>query len=134
MAFGNYYNGMGYQPGAFAPTGAVPDMLNQYKTPYQQPQQNSGLIWVQGETGAKSFIVAPGQSALLMDSESSRFYLKSADASGMPLPLRIFEYSEVTVGAPTKETPTPTPKYVTWEEFEARLSRLENVKEEPVNE
>ena len=142
MAFGNYYNGMGYQPGAFMPGGAVPDVLGQYKTPYQpqpQPQQpaqhgGNGLIWVQGETGAKSFIVAPGQSALLMDSESSRFYLKSADASGMPLPLRIFEYSEVTVGAPTKETPTPTPKYVTWEEFEARLSRLENVKEEPVNE
>lgn len=55
-------------------------------TPVQQPQQN-GLIWVQGEAGAKSYLVAPNSTVLLMDSENQRFYLKSSDASGMPLPL-----------------------------------------------
>lgn len=64
---------------------------------YQQPQQpTSSLIWVQGEAGAKSYLVGAGQSVLLMDSESSRFYIKSTDTSGMPMPLRVFEYEEKT--------------------------------------
>ena len=68
----------------------------------QAPAQTSGnaVIWVQGETGAKSYLVAPNTTVLLMDSESNRFYLKSSDGSGMPQPLRIFEYSEVNRNAP----------------------------------
>lgn len=31
-----------------------------------------------------------------MDSESNSFFIKSADTSGMPLPLRIFDYQERT--------------------------------------
>lgn len=84
--------------------------LAQTYTPVQVPQtnvapvqqNNNGLIWVQGETGAKSYLVAPNSTVLLMDSENQRFYLKSSDASGMPLPLRIFEYTEKTQNAPNK--------------------------------
>jgi hypothetical protein len=36
---------------------------------------------------------------MLLDAENSVFYLKSADASGMPLPLRIFDYKERTTTA-----------------------------------
>ena len=56
----------------------------------QQPmqQQSSQIIWVSGEAGAKSYLVAPGNTVMLLDAENSVFYLKSADASGMPLPLR----------------------------------------------
>ena len=77
--------------------------LAQAYTPVQVPQQNvtpvqqnnqNGIIWIQGEQAAKSYMVAPNTTVLLMDSESQRFYLKSTDASGMPLPLRVFEYSE----------------------------------------
>lgn len=64
-----------------------------------QPQSNSGLIWVQGENAAKAFPVSPGTSQLLMDSESECFYIKTTDASGMPLPLRTFTYKEV-INAP----------------------------------
>lgn len=64
--------------------------------PVQQPQQNnSGILWVSGEVGAKSYLVAPGTSVLLMDSESEKFYIKSTDVSGMPQPLRTFEYHEI---------------------------------------
>ena len=59
--------------------------------PMQVQQPNNGLIWVQGESGAKSYLVAPNATVMLMDSEGERFYLKSADASGMPLPLRFFD-------------------------------------------
>lgn len=67
---------------------------NPYMQQYQPQQQSGGLIWVQGEAGAKSYPVSSGQSVLLMDSESNRFFIKSADVSGMPLPLRIFDYTE----------------------------------------
>ena len=62
-------------------------------------QQSSQIIWVSGEAGAKSYLVAPGNTVMLLDAENSVFYLKSADASGMPLPLRIFDYKERTTVA-----------------------------------
>lgn len=62
-----------------------------------QQSQGGGILWCQGEAGAKSYPVAPGSSVLLMDSEGSRFYIKSADPSGMPNPLRIFEFQEINV-------------------------------------
>lgn len=52
---------------------------------YQQPsQQQSGIIWIQGEAAAKSYLVAPNTSVALFDSERQTVYIKSADASGMP--------------------------------------------------
>lgn len=74
--------------------GMVQPSMPSQPMPVQQP--NNGLIWVQGESGAKSYLVAPNATVMLMDSEGERFYLKSADASGMPLPLRIFDYKERT--------------------------------------
>ena len=65
----------------------------------QPAQQSSQIIWVSGEAGAKSYLVAPGNTVMLLDAENSVFYLKSADASGMPLPLRIFDYKERTTVA-----------------------------------
>lgn len=80
---------------------------------------NSGLVWVQGESGAKSYLVAPNNTVLLMDSETQKFYIKSADASGMPLPLRVFDYKEVGAAEPIDPG-----KYVTREELEKRFAEL----------
>ena len=98
-----------------------------YQNPYQfqpnyQNQQNTGVNWVQGEAGARSWMLAPNQTVLLMDSETQSFFIKSTDASGMPLSLRIFEYKEVS-GTPTINPITET-KYVTKEEFEAFKDEL----------
>ena len=62
--------------------------------PIQAPQQNqqTGLIWVQGESAAKSYMVAPGSTVQLWDSEEKVIYLKSADASGMPS-MKILDYT-----------------------------------------
>lgn len=91
------------------------DQLNQLRSipPYQRMDQN-GLNWVQGEAGAKSWIVPPGGTALLMDSENQRFYLKSADMTGVPS-MRTFEYTEVGIQRPQDQPQTP--KFVTVEEF-----------------
>ena len=89
-----------------------------------QTQPSNSLIWVQGEAGAKSYLVAPNATVMLMDSEGERFYLKSADASGMPLPLRIFDYKERSVmpqqvagGSVVAEQFNPD-RFVTREEFD----------------
>ena len=91
----------------------------QMSLPNQPPQTNQGLLWVQGEAGAKSYLVAPNTTVLLMDSEGSRFYLKSTDNAGMPS-LRVFEYSEVSQNAPQAPQSAQTnldDKYVTREEY-----------------
>ena len=118
------------------------DRLAQLQTNYQQttPQQlNQGLLWVSGEVGAKSYLVAPNSTVLLMDSDAQRFYLKSADGAGMPS-MRIFEYNEVTstpqnsVIAPNKAEKELDDKYVTREEYEglkrqynAIMERLDSI-------
>lgn len=87
---------------------------------------DNGLTWVQGIEGAKSHFVSPGQSALLMDSESNSFFIKTADASGMPLPLRVFDYKERT-GQQTHPAPAPqvdTSVFITREEFESRIAEI----------
>lgn len=42
-----------------------------YTYPYTQnfstPQPQNGINWVQGEAGAKSYNIAPGQSVMLID-------------------------------------------------------------------
>jgi len=63
-----------------------PATYQQYYPQYQQhqPQTGNSIIWVQGEAGAKSYMVAPNTTVQLWDSEAQVIYLKSADASGMP--------------------------------------------------
>lgn len=67
--------------GGYPATYQNPYMIQQPQ--YQQPQQ-SGIIWIQGEAAAKSYLVAPNTSVALFDSERQTVYIKSADASGMP--------------------------------------------------
>lgn len=93
-----------------------------------QPVNDTGILWVQGEAGAKSWAVAPGKSVMLMDSESSTFYIKSSDNSGMPMPLRIFDYKERTeqvVQSPAiQHQEIDTSKFVTWDDLDKRLDDL----------
>ena len=116
MAYNNYF-----------PSSYQQAYYNNVQTPYVQLQQQSNLvsqgnniIWVTGEAGAKSYLVGAGQSVLLMDSESSSFYIKSTDASGMPLPLRVFDYTERTQAQQTvpQASEIDFGKFVTRDEFE----------------
>lgn len=110
-------------------------------TPYQittpQPQMtpqgngnDSGILWVQGEAGAKSWAVAPGKSVMLMDSERNTFYIKSSDQSGMPMPLRIFDYTERNVQTASSDVAqTEKQQFVTKEELEKILQGFVTRKE-----
>lgn len=103
--------------------------LQQFQQPQQQQTYNQGLLWVQGEAGAKSFLVAPGASVLLMDSEASKFYIKSADNAGMPN-MRTFEYKEVL----PNQSPQPLEEskvagYATQEEIAELKKQIEELKQ-----
>lgn len=131
----------GYQPGYYGQ--AMPDQLAQLRQNAYQPPTMSGqaaqqavpsIIWVQGEEGAKAYMVAAGNSVLLMDSENSAFYIKSTDASGMPLPLRTFDYKERTTAAktPPQTAQQPGVEFVTRAEFDALAARCAALeKQEP---
>ena len=101
------------------------DQLSQLRQAYQPtPPQQQGILWVQGEEAAKAYMVAPGATVLLMDSEGQSFYLKSTDPQGMPLPLRIFDYIERTTQKPLEQPQTLTGEFVTRAEFEALAARV----------
>lgn len=98
------------------------------------PQNNAGVNWVQGEAAARSWLLAPNSSVLLMDSEQPRFYYKQTDMYGMPMPLRIFQYTELSQTPQNGTLPTAkesTPEYVTKAEFDAFKLAMKGDTHEP---
>lgn len=94
-------------------------MINtQIPQPSQTQQvQNTNIIWVSGEAGAKSYLVAPNTTVQLWDSEAQVIYLKSADASGMPS-MKIIDYTIRDMSQPIQQQPTQSTAYVTQKEFD----------------
>lgn len=114
-----FNNGMpiGY-PQMFMPSMQSP-MMVQPNQASSQFNQIGGITWVQGETGAKSFIVpTPNIPYPLWDSESQTIYLKSIDTSGLPS-IKILDYT-IREQTPTKNAviSETTSEYVTKKEFE----------------
>lgn len=83
MAYNNYFP-VGYQPYYPQPMIQQPQM--------QPAQPSTDLKWVQGEAGAKSYMVAPNTSVTLFDSESQTIYIKAANASGLPT-MTVLDYT-----------------------------------------
>lgn len=117
-----YYNNQMY---GFPYSQPVPDQLSQLRygqmqqpmmsqAQMQQPTEASPIIWVQGEAGAKAHMVAPGNSAVLWDSENPLIYIKSADAAGMPS-MRIIEWKER--GSTSPISMAQNTQYVTIDEY-----------------
>lgn len=79
----------------------MPDNLAQlrqgagYQSPMMQQataqtaQATPSIIWVQGEEGAKAYMVAAGNSVLLMDSENSAFRCTSSQRMESSSSIRI---------------------------------------------
>lgn len=118
----------------------MPDQLAQLRQGmgYQQPMmaqqaQQPSMIWVQGESGAKSYLIANGNTVPLWDSENQVIYLKSVDASGIPS-MRILDYTERTAPAktPLQTAQQPGGEFVTRAEFDALAARCAALeKQEP---
>lgn len=129
MAYNNYF------PTGYMPQYYNPQFGNQLPQQQYQAQQNSfqngnsSIIWVQGEAGAKSYLVAPNTTVQLWDSEAQVIYLKSADASGMPS-MKIIDYTIRDNSQP--QTPSPATMqtvtdYVTKDEFNAFKDQVQKM-------
>lgn len=116
MAYNGYYN----------PYGQI------YPQPSYQPstgqnQGNNGVIWIQGESAAKSYLVAPNSTVVLFDSESQTIYLKSADAAGMPS-MRILDYTIRDQKAHSGVFDKQVESYATKDEINALRAEIEQIK------
>lgn len=89
-------------------------------------QSASSLIWVQGEAGAKSYMVAPNNTIALWDSESQTVYLKSADASGMPS-MKVLDY-QIRDDTPVSHIKGSKMDYATKEDISILNREIEQIK------
>ncbi len=106
-----------------------PNLYQNYQ-PYYPPNvnvnNNSSIIWVQGEAGAKSYSVAPNTTVPLWDSEQKTIYLKSADASGMPS-IKYIDYTIRENGQKMNEI-VPNNNYATVDDIDCIYHELDELK------
>ena len=107
-----YYNGF---PATYQP------MFQAQQSQAPPQNQQGGLIWVQGEAAAKSYMVAPGNTVQLWDSEEKVIYLKSADPSGLPS-MKVLDY---TIRG--EEAEKNAPEYVTKADFDALAEKVKEL-------
>ena len=100
----------------------------------QMGQQDTGITWVIGETGAKSFLMGPNKTIPLWDTEAQVIYVKSTDASGMPS-MKVLDYTIRDSANAGQKTPLDekSAEYVKRDELEAvkgeLLKEIANLKE-----
>ena len=129
MAY-SYQDYGGYYPRFNAQPQPQPMPMPQ---PMPQPinQPINSMIWVQGEAGAKSYLISPNTTVPLWDSEAQSIYLKTSDASGMPS-MKILDYS-IREQSKTPSQALQAPQnvdYVTHEELERFKGEIsEKIKE-----
>lgn len=94
MAVYNPYFNNPYLQQYMPPYQAVPQQVQQpvaQQPVLNTPQSMNNIIWVSGEAEARSYPITAGNSLMLMDAENPVVYKKSADLSGKPLPLEIYD-------------------------------------------
>lgn len=124
MAFGFSPYAANYQPPMYNGYNNYQYQMNAPQALSQPAQQPNGAIWVQGEAGAKSYIVAANNTVVLWDSEKINsekpvIYIKSADGQGVPS-MQAFELTPLDSAKPTENTE----EYITRDEFEAMKEQV----------
>lgn len=91
MYYGNMY-GNAYA----APNGYMQPVQNQNPQQMSNQAAQTGIIWVDGEIGAKAYQMPPGWPANtplpMWDTNDTVIYLKSTNQLGMPNPLQKIHY------------------------------------------
>lgn len=106
-----------------------PVTYQQYYPNYQQQPSQNSIIWVQGEAGAKSYLVAPNTTVQLWDSEQQVIYLKSADASGMPS-MKVIDYTVRGAELPNTALSEFDNKFISRDEFDVLKGKIEGLQNE----
>ena len=120
----NYNNSYNYQP-----------MMAQQPMPQIQQPNYLPLTYVNGEEGAKAYIVSPNTTIYLRDSDSNKLFIKSSDSNGK---YTIEGYELVKIGEPTQKSPNLSEsidpnQFISKDQlsaleskFEAKLSKLQS--------
>ena len=119
MAYPTYTGTPSYTwSGSIPANGATP-----MQTPVQQPASNGGFmtIFVNSEDEVTNYPVAAGLTVLLVSFDLKKFWLKGTDTSGIPKPLRIFEFEEKTPAE------NQNGSYVTKKEFDEVSRKLDKL-------
>lgn len=137
MNYGNY--APFYRGGFFNPMQTPPivetqnqwQLQNMQQPPMQtQTQPTNEMLWVLNENEASSYPVAPNNSVVLWDKNKKTFYIKTANAQGIPsmqiydFTERIAEDAETPLNAQNKHICKCGDNFVTKEQFEALQSKL----------
>lgn len=93
---------------------------------YQQPQQQTSMIWVSGEREAQSYPVAPNNAVALWDSNGSTIYLKQTDASGKPS-IKAYDLKE-RASSGVSSSPATDIQYAEKSEIDALSSAIDALK------
>lgn len=94
--------GSGFMPGnSFTQNNGYVQQPNQLQQQQRNANSNNvnntNIVWVQGIEGAKAYPLPPGSAISLWDTEQNVVYIKIVDLAGVPLPIRVFDYTERVV-------------------------------------
>lgn len=94
-----------------------------------QPQQmQTSVVWISGgKEEANGFMVAPNSRVIIFETNSMVFHIKERDASGTPIPMRTFNYTEEAENKPY-DTKKMDDKFVTRKEFDALAALVSEMK------
>lgn len=96
---------------------------------YAQPQVKTNIKWVSGRGEAESTPVGPNETILMMDSSTTRLYIKSAGPDGRPNPLMVADYtiSEAKFQNEISQTAIDTSQFVTRADFDQLKQMIEDL-------
>lgn len=129
-----------YQPQQSMMQGQMPQpqtqTIQQTAPPMQGPAPQPTILgpyYVSGDAGARGFLVGANNTVLLFDADpdASVFWLKSADAAGMPS-MRTFDYTE-RMNAPKQSqeavncVPAQNVEYVIRADFDALAAKYDAI-------
>ena len=144
MAYGNYapfYRGGFFNPMQTQPMPQMADNQNQFAQPYQQPiqtnptpmpmqsQQTNDMLFVLNENEASAYPVAPNNSVVLWDKNNKTFYIKTANAQGIPS-MQIYDFTErvqTQENAPKTHECTCGDKYATKEQINDLRGKIDDL-------
>lgn len=140
MSYGNY--APFYRGGYFNPMQAPMAEQQPYQAPIQPApipaQQNNGMLFVLNENEASSYPVAPNNSVVLWDRDNKTFYIKTANAQGIPS-MQVYDFTEraeIPKNEHTEHKCTCGERFVTkevFEEFKTKIEGLINKQEDENN-
>ena len=117
----SYYNNIGqssYNSYGYPQTPVQPQM----------PQPNGNFYNVKGYDGASVFMCPPNSNIVLFDTDSNKFFIKSANTQGQST-LKAFEYKEIVNEIPpVSNNNTSMDKYVEKKDFDKLSKEFESLK------